>query len=743
MKKVYVLLALILCAMLAFSAQAVEAKPGDTVQVPISIGASEAYSIRIGVTFDNSVFEYAAIKCTAPGGTASYNVENNSGKMVSYSTDTPIPGGQFGYITLKVKDSAKSGTYAVSVSLLEAIDTNYLPTSVSVSAGSVTVLCMHPATEEKTVKEPDCVNPGTMNIVCSDCGKVMEEKEIPALDHTYGNYIETTPATCTTAGEKTAKCVRCDAKLTEAIPALDHKLGAYAVTTPATCTEKGVETAKCERCDYAETKEIAALNHKLGAYAVTTPATCTEKGVETAKCERCDYTETKEIAALNHKLGAYAVTTPATCTEKGVETAKCERCDYTETKDIPALDHERTDYVVTKEPTCTEDGVSTSKCIRCSDALTEKIDKLGHELGAYTVTKEATCLEDGVKTAKCVRCDYTKTETITKLGHDMGAYTVTKAATCLEDGVETSKCSRCDYTETKTIKKLGHDMGTYTVTKAATCLEDGVETSECSRCDHTQTRAIKKLGHKFSNWIVEKAATCLEEGKEYRTCSRCSEREERTVKALGHNAVWKTIKPATGKEEGLKQKICKRCNEILDEQIIPIRKVAYKTASTAGFRMDELTNLIDKNDAWKMLTPIDFSTITVEEPARYPLVAGNVYEIGYVEVKVDEEGVITAEIVIDSEGVVMYSSALVLLTDVSEIERFTANDYEHYEFPVSIKLEDLSSEKYIMMVTCQLTLNESRIDLKYYDFKSEEHLKLMESLNAILYPEDAAEEAAE
>ena len=124
MKKVYVLLALILCAMLAFSAQAVEAKPGDTVQVPISIGASEAYSIRIGVTFDNSVFEYAAIKCTAPGGTASYNVENNSGKMVSYSTDTPIPGGQFGYITLKGKDSAKTFKAKPQPAFLQTLSVN-------------------------------------------------------------------------------------------------------------------------------------------------------------------------------------------------------------------------------------------------------------------------------------------------------------------------------------------------------------------------------------------------------------------------------------------------------------------------------------------------------------------------------------------------------------------------------------------------------------------------------------------
>ncbi len=704
MKRVYILLALILCVLLAFSAQAVDAKPGETVQVPVSIGASEALVIKVSVTFDNSVFECTGIKCTGPFGNASYNATTNVGLMVAVDASNPIPAGQFGYITLKVKDNAKSGTYAVTASVMEANDTNYQPTSVSVRAGSVTVLCQHTATEEMIVKEADCVNAGTMNIVCSDCGTVMEEKEITALGHTYGNYVETTPATCTTAGEKTAKCVRCDAKLTEAIPALDHKMGEYAVTKAPTCLDKGVETAKCERCDY---------------------------------------TKTKDVPALDHKLGEYAVTKAPTCVDKGVETAKCERCDYTKTKDVDALGHDRTDYVVTKEPTCTETGVSTSKCLRCSDALTEPVPALGHELGAFTVTKAATCTEDGVKTAKCVRCEHTKTETIKKLGHDMGASTVTKAATCTEDGVETSKCSRCEYTETKTIKKLGHDMGAYTVTKAATCTEDGVETAKCSRCEYTETKTIKKLGHKFGAWTTEKAATCLEEGKEYRLCGNCNEREERVVKALGHNAVWKTIKPATGEEEGLKQLICKRCNEILEEQIIPIRKVAYKTASTAGIRMDELTDLVDKNDAWKMLTPIDFTTITVEEPVRYPLVAGNVYEIGYVEIRIDEEGVISAEIVIESPGVVMYTSALVLLTDVSEIERFTANDYEHYEFPVSIKLEDLPAEKCIMMVACQLTINESRNDLKYYDFKSEEHLELVESLNAILYPEEAAEEAAE
>lgn len=721
MKKLSVLLALVLCMLFAFSTQA-EA-PGDTVTIPISVSADNAYYIGLSIKYDTNAFDYVSISCSGPNGQA------NGTTMSMYSITAPIPSGVVGSITLKVKDTAKSGTYAVSASVTGAYDFDENETTCRASGGSVTVVatCVHEQTETKVVKEADCLNAGSLQKVCVDCGEVLATETIEKLGHNFGEYALTKAATCIEKGEETSKCSRCTEKKTREVKELGHSFGTYTETKAATCTEKGEETAKCVRCDAKETRSIEALGHKYGDWTVTKEATCTEKGEEASKCSRCDAAETRVIEALGHKYGDWTETKKATCTEPGEEASKCSRCDAAQTREIKALGHKYGEYTVTKAATCTEKGEETAKCIRCDVTDKREIKELGHALGTYAVTKEATCTEKGEKTAKCIRCDVTEKREIKELGHDLGDYAVTKEATCTEAGEMTSKCSRCDVTETRVIKALGHDFGVYTVTKAATCTEKGEETSKCSRCDAAETRDIKALGHSFGKWTVETEATCLTAGLEVRECIRKDVREEKVVPALGHNAVWKTIKPATGKEDGLKQKICKRCNAVLEEQVIPMLTVSTKTACTAGIKASKLTGLMDSNDAWKMVTPID---LTKEGTTQYPLIAGNVYEIGYVEVTI-LDGLMTVELVVDSKAT-MYTSALILLNDVKEIKRFTANDYEHYEFPASINLADLESNQMFMMVTCRLTIDENRADLKYYNFKSEAHKALIESLEAIL-----------
>ena len=136
-----------------------------------------------------------------------------------------------------------------------------------------------------------------------------------------------------------------------------------------------------------------------------------------------------------------------------------------------------------------------------------------------------------------------------------------------------------------------------------------------------------------------------------------------------------------------------------------------------------------------MVTAIDLS---VEGTTRYPLIAGNVYEIGYVEITV-EDGVVTADAVVEAPTVVMYTNALIFLADASEITFFDPSFYEYYEFPATINVEDLPAEKVYMMVCCQLTIDLSKPEPKYYNFKGAEHLALVEQVNAIIAEMNAAE----
>ena len=118
-----------------------------------------------------------------------------------------------------------------------------------------------------------------------------------AHTHAFGDWEETTPATCTADGEETRTCV-CGATETRAIPATGHTFGDWTVTTPATCTVDGVETRTCA-CGATETRAIPATGHTFGDWTVTTPATCTVDGVETRTCA-CGETETRTIPATGH-----------------------------------------------------------------------------------------------------------------------------------------------------------------------------------------------------------------------------------------------------------------------------------------------------------------------------------------------------------------------------------------------------------------------------------------------------------
>ena len=132
-----------------------------------------------------------------------------------------------------------------------------------------------------------------------------------------------------------------------------HAFGDWEETTPATCTTDGVETRSCA-CGETETRAIPATGHTFGDWTVTTPATCTADGVETRTCA-CGETETRAIPATGHTFGDWTVTTPATCTADGVETRTCA-CGETETRAIPATGH--------------VDADNDGKCDVCQTVLT-------------------------------------------------------------------------------------------------------------------------------------------------------------------------------------------------------------------------------------------------------------------------------------------------------------------------------------------------------------------------------------
>ena len=111
-------------------------------------------------------------------------------------------------------------------------------------------------------QEATCTDAGSITWVCSDCGKVYTET-IPALGHSWGEWVTRQEATCTESGTRYRQCTRCNEAETEAILAKGHT----PVTFPgqaATCTEAGLsDGVKCSVCGevLSAQQTIPALGH--------------------------------------------------------------------------------------------------------------------------------------------------------------------------------------------------------------------------------------------------------------------------------------------------------------------------------------------------------------------------------------------------------------------------------------------------------------------------------------------------
>ena len=140
---------------------------------------------------------------------------------------------------------------------------------------------------EGTKVEPTCTEPGKESGKCSVCGDEVNEKEIPALGHDFGEYTVTTEPGCETEGEKTASCSRCDATDVQKIAATGHTFGDWIKVD-----EKNHKHV-CA-CGHEET-----VAHNWDSGNVVTPATHSATGLKRFECKDCHATREEELAKLN------------------------------------------------------------------------------------------------------------------------------------------------------------------------------------------------------------------------------------------------------------------------------------------------------------------------------------------------------------------------------------------------------------------------------------------------------------
>ena len=344
---------------------------------------------------------------------------------------------------------------------------------------------------------------------CKNCNAIDASTKAP---HSWDNVKVTTPATCTTPGEKTFTCTACSATKTEPVPATGHTPGAAVRENivAATCTTAGSydEVVYCTACGNEVSRTQKTIDKLAHDYDTTTWVKADENQ-HGHKCKNCDAitdltahvpgaaaTETTPqlctvcgyvIAPATHPVHTwvFVAETPATCNAAGErEHYKCT-CGRTSFKNDDAYDINEDASVLTIEKnSANHTGAPDSKWhsdsanhwqeYTCCHA---RANEAAHSGGAATCTAQAVCEVCGKaygplaahawQPATCTApktCSVCHTTEGTALGHDWGAWKVTTPATKDAPGVETRTCAHNSaHTETRSIPKLS--TAVYTVSE--------------------------------------------------------------------------------------------------------------------------------------------------------------------------------------------------------------------------------------------------------------------------------------
>ena len=316
--------------------------------------------------------------------------------------------------------------------------------------------------EDAAVRENEtaatCTTDGSYDevVYCTDChAEISRTKNITkALDHEWGNWVVTKPATSSEDGEEQRICIRDSSHVeTKIIPALTHThqysevVKDEYIKSAATCTMPAVYYKSCE-CGETSTDTFTSGN-ALGHDFIVLQH---DENQHWKKCSRCDVTDIKSdhdydseqdnicnVCGYNRGIApGHTHTlikvdgTPATCTEEGVKDYwKCSECgklfeneqgtaEITDTG-IPAKGHSYSS-VWSSDTAC-----HWHQCIACI----AETDKAAHIWGTGVITTPPTTTEEGIKTYTCEVCG-PQTESVPKR-HSGGGVTPPKKDTITVD----------------------------------------------------------------------------------------------------------------------------------------------------------------------------------------------------------------------------------------------------------------------------------------------------------------------
>ncbi|MFQ6724429.1 MAG: hypothetical protein ACLRFE_03770 [Clostridia bacterium] len=396
----------------------------------------------------------------------------------------------------------------------------------------------HSYTDWQEASPATCTDDQVLVRFCTECEHVEYSTGKQALGHKYSTSIQISPATCTEYEIIQFRCLRCDEVIIENGDApLGHlfEQNDWYELTPGTCTEFNTLTHKCKRCDVHENK--TGTNKGPHVYDENwehfKDATCITYNLLKRNCLNCDHIQTKYGNILDeHHYDFVIEVSPATCTNAQVIKYKCTTCDQVITKSgEPAVGHEfRTDDWYEIIPaTCTDYNVLTHKCQKCDVYENKNGTIIGnghHVYDSWYQSSPATCTEDAKMQRDCIYCTHHEIASGAKAtGHSFNSndWVTITPANCSSYAILEHKCNNCNHTETKSGTKYGNHQYETSQLSPATCTEDEILQHICKHCNHTKTSiGTHALGHSFETFEQVIPATCTNDEVLQANCIRCN-----------------------------------------------------------------------------------------------------------------------------------------------------------------------------------------------------------------------------
>ena len=121
----------------SIAAAAVSAKPGETVQIPVTVTGNPGFSyLKLAFSYDDTALTFVK----AENGTVSTDAFTPTAAALTWDSDNDATAnGTLCTLTFTVKSNAKAGAYDVSLKLIQCFNYNEAPVAFSVTGGKLTV----------------------------------------------------------------------------------------------------------------------------------------------------------------------------------------------------------------------------------------------------------------------------------------------------------------------------------------------------------------------------------------------------------------------------------------------------------------------------------------------------------------------------------------------------------------------------------------------------------------------------